>query len=98
MKLGKIIISRLIFPQKTSNTPVYFIDQNGTQNRWEYYGSNADHGWGAWGTLTGWNQSFITTTLAIKLENTCYWDMTQESGVGEGIDEVWSQMLPGVGH
>ncbi|MCG2462197.1 hypothetical protein K8352_15665 [Flavobacteriaceae bacterium F89] len=63
---------------------------------WEYYGSNADLGWGAWGTLTGWTQSFITTTLAIKLENTSYWDKTKESGVGEDMDEVWSQMLPGV--
>ena len=63
---------------------------------WEYYGSNADHGWGAWGTLTGWTQSFITTTLAMKLENTSYWDMTKKSRIGDHIDEVWSEMLPGV--
>ncbi|MCK5774675.1 MAG: hypothetical protein KAH25_00780 [Bacteroidales bacterium] len=63
---------------------------------WEYYGSNADHGWGAWGTLTGWTQSFITTTLALKLENTSYWDITKESTVGNSIEEVWQQMLPGV--
>lgn len=65
---------------------------------WEYYGSNADHGWGAWGTLTGWTQSFITTTLALNLQQTSYWDMSQESGVGSDIDEVWQQMLPGVEH
>ena len=63
---------------------------------WEYYGSNADHGWGAWGTLTGWTQSFITTTLALKLENTSYWEKTKESTVGTEIEEVWQQMLPGI--
>jgi hypothetical protein len=65
---------------------------------WEYYGSNADHGWGAWGTLTGWTQSFITTTLAMKLKNTSYWDITRKSSVGEDINEVWQDMLPGVVH
>ncbi len=65
---------------------------------WEYYGSNADRGWGAWGTLTGWTQSFITTTLALKLENTSYWEKTKESTVGNQIDEAWQQMLPGIEH
>lgn len=65
---------------------------------WEYYGSNADHGWGAWGTLTGWTQSFITTTLALKLENTSYWEKTKESTVGTAMEEVWEQMLPGIAH
>ena len=65
---------------------------------WEYYGSNADHGWGAWGTLTGWTQSFITTTLALKLENTSYWEKTRESTVGNQVEEVWQQMLPGVNY
>lgn len=65
---------------------------------WEYYGSNADHGWGAWGTLTGWTQSFITTTLALKLGNTCYWEKTKRSSVGDSVEDVWQKMLPGVGH
>lgn len=63
--------------------------------RWEYYGSNADHGWGAWGTLTGWTQSFITTTLALKMQQTSYWDFTKGSTIGRNIDEVWQRMLPG---
>ncbi len=65
---------------------------------WEYYGSNADHGWGAWGTLTGWTQSFITTSLALKLQKTSYWDVTKDSNIGSDIDTVWSQMLPTVKH
>lgn len=65
---------------------------------WEYYGSNADHGWGAWGTLTGWTQSFITTTLALKIQKTSYWDVTKYSKIGSDIEAVWSQMLPNVNH
>jgi len=63
---------------------------------WEYYGSNADHGWGAWGTITGWTQSFITTTLALKLQDTSYWDLTKDSSIGSNIDAVIEQMLPGI--
>jgi hypothetical protein len=66
--------------------------------KWEYYGSNADHGWGAWGTLTGWTQSFITTTLALKLQKTSYWEVTKDSKIGSNIEAVWSQMLPGIKH
>ncbi|XOV93525.1 MAG: hypothetical protein ACFHWX_02210 [Bacteroidota bacterium] len=65
---------------------------------WEYYGSNADHGWGAWGTLTGWTQSFITTTLALKLKRTSYWEVTKDSSIGSDMEAVWLQMLPKVNH
>ncbi|MFT4567935.1 MAG: hypothetical protein ACI9FN_002903 [Saprospiraceae bacterium] len=65
---------------------------------WEYYGSNADHGWGAWGTLTGWTQSFITTTLALRVQETSFWDITKDSKIGSNIETVWAQMLPEVEH
>ncbi|MEQ8422615.1 MAG: hypothetical protein RIB64_21585 [Arenibacter algicola] len=65
---------------------------------WEYYGSNADHGWGPWGTITGWTQSFITTTLALKLQDTSYWEITKDSEIGGEIETVWSNMLPNVKH
>lgn len=65
-------------------------------DEWEYYGSNADHGWGAWGTLTGWTQSFITTTLALKLKGTSYWELTKETTIGSNIEPVLDQMLPGI--
>jgi len=60
---------------------------------WEYYGSNADHGWGAWGTLTGWTQSFITTTLALKMQETSYWELTKKSTIGDNFDEILKNML-----
>ncbi|MCB0688775.1 MAG: hypothetical protein KDC53_19695, partial [Saprospiraceae bacterium] len=67
-------------------------------NAWEYYGSNADHGWGAWGTLTGWTQSFITTTLALRQAKKCYWDMTRDLKLREHMDKAWSKMLPDYPH
>ena len=45
---------------------------------WDYWASNADAGWGAQSTLTGWIQSWIVTTLALMEKNTSYWDVTIE--------------------
>ncbi len=42
---------------------------------WDYWASNADAGWGAQSTLTGWIQSWIVTTLALMEEGTSYWDI-----------------------
>jgi hypothetical protein len=67
-------------------------------DHWEFYGSNGDHGWGAWGTITGWTQSFIITTLALTHHETSYWDTTKATSIGTGIEASWSLMLPGVPH
>ncbi len=61
---------------------------------WEFYGSNSDHGWGAWGTLTGWTQSFITSTLALRVQKTSFWDYTKDSTVGSDMDAVIKHMIP----
>lgn len=45
-------------------------------NRWEYWASNADAGWGAWSTLTGWIQSWIIATQAQIQENTSFWEVS----------------------
>ena len=43
---------------------------------WDYWASNADAGWGAQSTLTGWIQSWIISTLALMEKGTSYWDVT----------------------
>ena len=43
---------------------------------WDYWASNADAGWGAQSTLTGWIQSWIVSTLALMEKNTSYWEVT----------------------
>lgn len=46
-------------------------------NRWDYWASNADAGWGAWCTLSGWIQSWIVGTQALVEKNQSYWNITQ---------------------
>ena len=61
-------------------------------DNWEYYGTNGDHGWGAWGTLTGWTQSFITTTLSLKQLNSSFWDFTSKRKIKKVFDKQWDEM------
>jgi hypothetical protein len=44
--------------------------------RWEHWGSDADVGWGAWCTMTGWIHSWITSVLAMRQMETNLWDLT----------------------
>ena len=63
-------------------------------DRWEYWGSNADHGWGVWGTLTGWTQNWIVSTLALQQQQSSLWDLTQDSGIGGHFERCRRHMLP----
>ncbi|WP_316811474.1 hypothetical protein [Pedobacter heparinus] len=61
--------------------------------RWEYWASNADQGWGAWGTLTGWTQSWIVTTLAMQQEHENLWDLSKESKIKDEAQKAIKLML-----
>lgn len=52
-------------------------------DNWDFWASDADAGWGAQCTLTGWIQSWIVTTQALMEMNTSYWDKTAGSTVGK---------------
>lgn len=59
-------------------------------NRWDYWASNADAGWGAWSTLTGWIQSWIGTTEGFVTQNTSYWDVTKNMDMKGVLEEsLW---------
>jgi len=62
-------------------------------DRWEYWGSNADLGWGVWSTETGWTQAWITTMLMINDLNTNIWDFTSESKIADNFEEYKNIML-----
>ncbi len=62
--------------------------------RYEHWGCNADHGWGAWCIESGWTQGWITTLLALREMNTSVWDLTKESRAGANFDKLSKQMLP----
>ncbi|WP_276347633.1 hypothetical protein [Daejeonella sp. JGW-45] len=61
--------------------------------RWDYWASNADQGWGAWGTLTGWTQSWIVTTLALQQENQNLWDLSKRSKINGEAQKAIKLML-----
>lgn len=46
--------------------------------KWEYWASNADSGWGPWGTQTGWTQSWILNGLIFNQKSQNFWDITRE--------------------
>lgn len=48
-------------------------------DRWDYWASNADSGWGAWCTLTGWIQSWIIGTQALVERDNSFWTMTSDA-------------------
>jgi hypothetical protein len=62
-------------------------------DRWEYWGSNADLGWGVWTTETGWTQAWITTMLMMNELNTNIWDFTSNSKIADGFVEYKTIML-----
>lgn len=43
---------------------------------WEYWGSSADIGWGAWCVESGWTNSWIATVLAMRQRNTHLFDLS----------------------
>lgn len=62
--------------------------------KWDYWGSNADVGWGVWSTETGWTQGWITSVLAMRQMKTSLWDLTKSSRINRHFDRLRAQMLP----
>jgi len=63
-------------------------------NRWEYWGSNGDKGWGAWCIETGWTQSWITSIMGLRQIKSSVWDFTRDSRIEKYFDGLQKQMLP----
>ena len=63
-------------------------------NRWDYWGSNADIGWGVWATESGWTQGWITAVLALREMHTSYWDLTRTNGIAKNFAAIRQAMLP----
>lgn len=63
-------------------------------NQWEYWGSNADAGWGAWSIETGWTQAWIPTVLSMRETGINLWDISRGSGVNKHFDSIRKHMIP----
>ncbi len=62
--------------------------------KWEYWGSNADAGWGPWCTETGWTQGWIVSVLALRQMNTSLWELSEKSGIAAKFPIYRDLMLP----
>jgi hypothetical protein len=62
--------------------------------QWEYLGSNADSGWGAWSIEVGWTQAWIPSVLAMREMNKNLWDITKNSRVEKNFERIRRQMIP----
>jgi len=62
--------------------------------RWEYWASNADLGWGAWATETGWTQAWIVTMLMMQLKKQNLWDFTANSEIAVHFEKYRKIMIP----
>ena len=50
-------------------------------SKWDYWGSNADSGWGAWSVEVGWTQGWVPTVLALRELKLNLWDLTKDSTI-----------------
>ncbi|NQT41399.1 MAG: discoidin domain-containing protein [Planctomycetes bacterium] len=62
--------------------------------RWEHWGCNADHGWGAWAVESGWTQGWIVSVLAMRQKNTSLWDLTRGSKIQRHFPRLRKEMIP----
>lgn len=62
--------------------------------RWEFWGSNADAGWGAWSIESGWTVGWITSVLAMREMDTSLWDLTKKSQIKKQHEKLREEMLP----
>ena len=63
-------------------------------NRWDYFASNSDWGWGAWAVECGWTQGWINTGLALNYLKLNLWDLSKASRIGTLMARIQPLMLP----
>src|SRR5699024_5526937 len=61
--------------------------------RWEYWASNADSGWGPWGTQTGWTQSWIMNSIVLNYEKSNFWDRSKEYYHSSSFEKIAKQKI-----
>ncbi len=57
-------------------------------SRWEFWGSSADLGWGAWCIEAGWTMGWIPAVFAMRRLGLSLWDLAGRSRAGEHIPRL----------
>jgi hypothetical protein len=63
-------------------------------NKWEAWSSDGDIGWGAWSVESGWTQSWITTTLGMRVLNVSLWELGERLDIKRDFEQWIPVMFP----
>ena len=62
--------------------------------KWEYWGSDGDLGWGVMTNEIGWTHSWITATMALREMGTTLWEAASGVNVSLHFEHYRKMMLP----
>ena len=60
---------------------------------WEYWGSSADLGWGAWSVESGWTNTWIAAVLAMRQGGWSVFDLVTARPLSVDLDGMVETML-----
>lgn len=61
-------------------------------NKWEYWASSGDAGWGAWSVESGWGQAWISALLGLRRKDISLWDYSHRQDMSYVFDEALKQI------
>ncbi|MDD4816469.1 MAG: hypothetical protein PHI85_00675 [Victivallaceae bacterium] len=59
---------------------------------WDFFGSSADVGWGAWSIESGWTNSWITITLALRQMKKSLWELFETGKLKHMLPEIKAEL------
>lgn len=62
-------------------------------DKWEYWGSNSDLGWGPWCLEVGWTESWIPLTMALRKTKKSLWELSADSQIAGHFEKYKKIML-----
>lgn len=63
-------------------------------DRWDYWASSGDIGWGPWCAETGWGQAWIATALGMRERRQSFWDLITSRDLKDNWPVIQAEMLP----
>lgn len=61
--------------------------------KWEYWGSSADIGWGAWSIESGWVNAWIATTLILEERSESLMRLGAKASFSSMAEEMYREMM-----
>jgi hypothetical protein len=66
-------------------------------DKWDYWASSADVGWGAWCIESGWTQGWITSVLGLRQLGTSLWELTGSLDLSQHMPDCLLSMAINAG-